>query len=77
MAVRERDRLPEQERAPPLPPARAGNVDYLKSRGYNPVRFLGMTAQEGSALAVAKRLFSDPRPARTVSSGYGRLGRRL
>ena len=37
------------------------DVDYLKSRGYNPTHFLGMIAQSGNAAAVAKRLFSDPR----------------
>ena len=46
------------------------DVDYLKSRGYNPGRFLGMIAQEGRALAVAKRLLSDPRP---TSYGFERL----
>jgi hypothetical protein len=45
-------------------------VDYLKSRGYNPARFLGMIAEEGSALAVAKRLFSSSRP---ISYGFERL----
>ena len=44
------------------------DVDYLKSRGYNPAQFLGMTAQSGSA--VAKRLFSDPRH---TSYGFERL----
>jgi hypothetical protein len=60
MPVTERNRLPEQERARRFDQHVLADVDYLKSRGYNPVRFLGMIAQEGSALAVAKRLFSDP-----------------
>jgi hypothetical protein len=46
------------------------DVDYLKSRGYNPTQFLGMIAQSGSAVAVAKRLFSDPRH---TSYGFERL----
>jgi hypothetical protein len=46
------------------------DVDYLKSRGYNPAQFLGMIAQSGSAVAVAKRLFSDPRH---TSYGFERL----
>lgn len=60
--------------SPPLPEGLAGrelarrfqqhvlaDVDYLKSRGYNATQFLGMIAHSGSAVAVAKRLFSDPR----------------
>lgn len=46
------------------------DVDYLKSGGYNPTQFLGMIAQSGSAVAVAKRLFSDPRH---TSYGFERL----
>jgi hypothetical protein len=46
------------------------DVDYLKSRGYNPTQFLGMIAQSGSAVAVAKRLFWDPRH---TSYGFERL----
>ena len=30
------------------------DVDYLKTRGYNPTHFLGMIAQRGGAVAVAK-----------------------
>jgi hypothetical protein len=70
MAVTERNRLPEQERARRFHQHVLADVDYLKSRGYNPVRFLGMIAQEGSAVAVAKRLFSDTRP---TSYGFERL----
>jgi len=46
------------------------DVDYLKSRGYNPTQFLGMIAQSGNAAAVAKRPFSDPRH---TSYGFERL----
>jgi hypothetical protein len=45
-------------------------VDHLKSRGYNPTRFLAMITQEGSAVTVAKRLLSNPRP---TSYGFERL----
>jgi hypothetical protein len=70
MPVTERNRLPDQERARRFHQHVLADVDYLKSRGYNPARFLGMIAQEGSALAVAKRLFSDPRH---TSYGFERL----
>jgi hypothetical protein len=46
------------------------DVDYLKSRGYNPTGFLSMIAQDGSAVTVAKRLFSD---RRHTSYGFERL----
>jgi hypothetical protein len=46
------------------------DVDYLKTRGYNPTQFLGMIAQRGSAVAVAKYLFADPRH---TSYGFERL----
>jgi hypothetical protein len=46
------------------------DVDHLKSRGYNPTQFLGMIAQSGSVVAVAKRLLSDPRH---TSYGFERL----
>jgi hypothetical protein len=46
------------------------DVDYLKSRGYNPTGFLAMIAQGGSAVTVAKKLFSDPRH---TSYGFERL----
>ena len=45
-------------------------VDHLKSRGYNPTRFLGMIAQYGSAVTVAKKLFADPRH---TSQGFSQL----
>jgi hypothetical protein len=70
MAVTERNRLPEQGRASRFHQHVLADVDYLKSRGYNPARFLGMIAEEGSALAVAKRLFSSSRP---ISYGFERL----
>jgi len=46
------------------------DVAVLKSRGYNPTGFLVMIAQGGSAVTVAKRLFSDPRH---TSYGFERL----
>ncbi|MGH3400977.1 MAG: hypothetical protein ACRDRJ_00395 [Streptosporangiaceae bacterium] len=45
-------------------------MNYLKTRGYNPARFLGMIGQYGNAVAVAKKLFSSPRP---ISYGFERL----
>jgi hypothetical protein len=70
MAATERNHLPEQERARRFHQHVLADVDYLKSRGYNPARFLGMIAQEGSAVAVARKLFSSPRP---TSYGFERL----
>jgi hypothetical protein len=32
----------------------------LRTRGYDPARFLGMLAQSGSAVSVARQLFADP-----------------
>jgi hypothetical protein len=61
---------PEQERARRFHQHVLADVNYLKSRGYNPTRFLAMIAQDGSAVAVAKRLFSDSRP---TSYGFERL----
>ena len=46
------------------------DVDYLKTRGYNPTLFLGMIAQRGGAVAAAKHLFTDPRH---TSYGFERL----
>ncbi|MGH3847402.1 MAG: hypothetical protein ACRDS0_39175, partial [Pseudonocardiaceae bacterium] len=46
------------------------DVDYLKSRGYNPTRFLGMIAQNRSVVTVAKILFANPR---LTSEGFERL----
>lgn len=37
------------------------DVEYLKARGYNPVRFTGLIAQKGGAVAAAKQLLADPR----------------
>jgi len=37
------------------------DVEYLKTRGYNPVRFTGLIAQKGGAVAAAKQLLADPR----------------
>jgi hypothetical protein len=45
-------------------------VDYLKSRGYNPTRFLGMIAQNKSVVTVAKMLFANPC---LTSEGFERL----
>src|ERR1035441_5264030 len=46
------------------------DVDDLMSRGYNPTQFLRMIAQSGSAVTVAKKLFSD---TRHTSYGFERL----
>lgn len=46
------------------------DVDYLKTRGFDPSRFLGMIVQYGSAVIVAKRTFSDPRH---TAYGFERL----
>src|SRR6202040_1274389 len=61
---------PEQERARRFHRPVLADVGYLKSRGYNPTRFLAMIAQDGSAVTVAKRLFSSPRP---IAYGFERL----
>jgi uncharacterized membrane protein len=37
------------------------DVAYLKTRGYNPTRFIALIAQTGSAVAAAKQLLDDPR----------------
>jgi hypothetical protein len=37
------------------------DVAYLKTRGYNPTRFIGLITQTGSAAAAAKQLLADPR----------------
>ena len=37
------------------------DVAYLKTRGYNPTRFIGLITQTGSAVAAAKQLLADPR----------------
>ena len=37
------------------------DAEYLKTRGYNPVRFTGLIAQKGSAVAAAKQLLAKPR----------------
>ena len=61
MVVTERDRLPESELARRFRQHVLADVDYLKSRGYNPTRFLGMMAQNESVVTVAKILFANPR----------------
>jgi hypothetical protein len=61
---------PEQDRARHFHRHVLADVDYLKSRGYNPTRFLTMIAREGSAVVVAKRLLSD---SRQTSYGFERL----
>ncbi|GEM_PF-3937350 len=70
MAVTERDRLPESELARRFRQHALADVDYLKSRGYNPTRFLGMIAQNKSVVTVAKILFANPR---LTSEGFERL----
>jgi hypothetical protein len=70
MIATERDRLPESELARRFRQHVLADVDYLKSRGYNPARFLGMIAQNGSVVTVAKILFAHPR---LTSDGFGRL----
>jgi hypothetical protein len=37
------------------------DVAYLKTRGYNPNRFIGLITQSGSAVAAARQLLADPR----------------
>jgi hypothetical protein len=70
MSATEPDRLPEPEAARRFRQHVLADVDYLKSRGYNPTRFLGMIAQNGSAVTVAKTLFAYPR---LTSDGFERL----
>jgi hypothetical protein len=70
MPVTERDRLPEAEIARRFRQHVLADVDYLKSRGYNPTRFLGMIAQNKSVVTVAKMLFASPR---LTSDGFERL----
>ena len=61
---------PEQERARRFHRHVLADVDYLKSIGYNPTRFLVMIGQDGSAATVAKKLFLGPRH---TSYGFERL----
>ena len=70
MIATERDRLPEPELARRFRLHVLADVDYLKSRGYNPTRFLGMIAQNKSVVTVAKLLFANPR---FTTEGFGRL----
>ena len=70
MIATERNRLPESELAQRFHQHVLEDVDHLKSRGYNPTRFLGMIRQYGSAVAVAKKLFADPRH---TSHGFAQL----
>ncbi|HEY1698805.1 MAG TPA: AAA domain-containing protein [Trebonia sp.] len=46
------------------------DINYLKRRGYNPTRFLGIIRQRGSAVSAAKYLFANPRH---TSYGFERL----
>jgi hypothetical protein len=46
------------------------DVDYLRTRGYDPAGFLGMLARSSSAVAVVRQLFADPRH---TSYGFERL----
>lgn len=62
--------LEEQELAQRFHQHVLADVDYLKSRGYNPTQFISMIAQSGSAVTVAKKLFSD---TRHTSYGFERL----
>ena len=73
MAVTERDRLPESELARRFRQHVLADVDYLKSRGYNPTRFLGMIAQNKSVVTVAKMLFAKPRLTSSADPGPGVL----
>jgi hypothetical protein len=66
----ERDPLSEPELARRFHEHVLADVDYLKSPGYNPTRFIGMIAQNGNAVAVAKRLFAGPRH---TSDGFEQL----
>jgi hypothetical protein len=61
MIATERNRPLEPELARRFHQHVLADVDHLKSRGYSPTRFLGMIAQYGSAVTVAKKLFADPR----------------
>ncbi len=70
MTIAGRNRLPEQELARRFHQHVLADVDYLKSRGHNPTRFLGMIAQYGSAVTVAKKLFADPHH---TSDGFEQL----
>jgi hypothetical protein len=70
VAVTERAHLAGSELARRFRQHVLADVDYLKSRGYNPTRFLGMIAQNKSVVTVAKMLFANPR---LTSEGFGRL----
>ena len=54
MIAMERKPPSEQERARRFHQHVVADVDYLKSRGYNPARFLGMIHEEGSAASDQK-----------------------
>jgi hypothetical protein len=70
MIATERGRQPESELARRFRQHVLADVDYLKSRGYNPTRFLSMIAENGSVVTVAKMLFASPR---LTSDGFERL----
>jgi hypothetical protein len=70
VAVTERAHLAESELARRFRQHVLADVDYLKFRGYNPTRFLGMIAQNKSVVTVAKMLFANPR---LTSEGFKRL----
>ena len=70
MVVTERDHLPESELARRCRQHVLADVDYVKSRGYNPTRLLGMIAQNKSVVTVAKILFANPG---LTSEGFERL----
>jgi hypothetical protein len=70
MTTTERNGLPEPELARRFHQHVLRDVDHLKSRGYNPTRFLGMINQYGSAVTVARKLFADPRH---TSHGFTQL----
>jgi hypothetical protein len=70
MIATERGRFPEAELARRFRQHVLADVDHLKSRGYNPTRFLGMITQHKSVVTVAKMLFANPR---LTSEGFERL----
>ncbi len=64
--------FPESELARRFRQHVLADVDYLKSRGYNPTRFLGMIAQNKSVVTVAKMLFANPALPLRIPSDCGR-----
>src|SRR6266567_3322252 len=51
---------PEQELARRFHLHVLADVEHLKTRGYNPARFLSMIAENGTAVTVAKKIFANP-----------------